>query len=259
MKIPQGEIDPKLCRRILSEGYDMGIRRVGFYTTGEMFLCNAINEHIRAAKSIGYEYIYSDTNGALATKDKLLGVIQSGLDSIKFSINAGTRETYAEIHGRDDFEVVLQNLKFCYELKQKYNPNLLIMVSFVVTRKNENEIEFLKEKVSPYIDRFMCHPVNIAHLPKEETKSSKLLPVKFEEVYHSQIPCPMVFHRVHITYNGYLTACCADFNHDLLMADLKTQSLEQAWNSDNFRKLRKAHKERAVEGLLCEDCARNTL
>ena len=36
--------------------------------------------------------------------------IDAGLDSIKFSINAGSRATYALIHGKDDFERVSEHL-----------------------------------------------------------------------------------------------------------------------------------------------------
>ena len=52
MHIKQGEIAPELLKRILQEAYAMGIRRVGVYTTGEMFLCKEIETHIRNAKEI---------------------------------------------------------------------------------------------------------------------------------------------------------------------------------------------------------------
>jgi MoaA/NifB/PqqE/SkfB family radical SAM enzyme len=102
-----GDIDPEFLKRILREAYDMGVRRVGLYTIGEMFLCKDIVTHIKNAKETGYEYIYADTNGALADKNNLEAVITAGLDSIKFSINAGKAETYKIIHGHDKFENLL--------------------------------------------------------------------------------------------------------------------------------------------------------
>ena len=57
MHMKQGEIDPDLMKRILQEAYDMGVRRVGLYTTGEMFLCKELETHIRNAKKIGFNYI----------------------------------------------------------------------------------------------------------------------------------------------------------------------------------------------------------
>ena len=45
------------------------------------------------------------SNGALATPEKIRAVIDAGLDSIKFSINAPERKMYAFIHGKDDFDM----------------------------------------------------------------------------------------------------------------------------------------------------------
>ena len=246
-----GEIDHKFLRKVLIEAYDMGIRRVGLYTTGEMFLCKEIVTHIKTAKEVGYEYIYADTNGALADRKKMEAVIMAGLDSIKFSINAGKKETYKKIHGQDKFEKVLENLQTCYELKQDLNKKLKMMVSFVVTKENEEEIELLHEIVKPYIDEYMVHPITVRHNGEYDIRNT-LEPKMGKSI--PKIPCFMVFTRLHITFDGYLTACCQDFNHDLLLADLKKTPLKEAWASKNAIELRQAHIKGNVEGILCNNC-----
>jgi len=249
-----GDIDPFLLKRILHEAYDMGVRQVGLYTIGEMFLCRDIFTHIKNAKEIGYEYIYADTNGALANRKNLESVISAGLDSIKFSINAGKKETYRTIHGHDKFETVLENLKTCYELKQNLNNKLKIMVSFVVTKENENEIDLLYGIIKQYIDKYTVHPIWIRHYCENDTRNS-LEPRMGRHI--QKIPCFMVFSRLHITYNGYLTACCQDFSNDLLLADLNKISLKEAWMSKNAVELRKAHLNRNLEGFLCNNCVKS--
>jgi pyruvate-formate lyase-activating enzyme len=246
-----GDIDPKLLKKVLHEAYDMGVRKVGLYTIGEMFLCKDIVTHIKNAKETGYEYIYSDTNGALANRTNLEAVISAGLDSIKFSINAGKSETYKKIHGHDTFETVLENLKVCYELKQKLNRQLKIMVSFVVTKENEEEIELLRGKVEPYINEYMVHRISVRHDCVNDTRNA-LEPKMGKSI--QKIPCFMVFTRLHITFDGYLTACCQDFNYDLLLADLKKTPLKDAWAGKNAVELRQAHMQGNVEGLLCDNC-----
>lgn len=248
----QGEIDVPLLKRILSEGYEMGLRRVGLYTTGEIFMCKDAPVHIRNAKEIGYEYIYADTNGALASKENLEKVISAGLDSLKFSINAGKKETYAFIHGHDDFEQVIDNMKTCHELKKEINPGLKIMLSFIVTRQTMDEVELLRRITAPYVDTFIAHPVR-AWLHQYDMDLSYL---KIEENTKSIIPCGMVFNRVHVTYDGFLSACCIDFNHDLLLADLKTTSLQEAWTSENAVNLRKKHIQNQLEDTMCYCCSR---
>ena len=250
-----GDIKPDLLKRILREAYALGVRRVGLYTIGEMFLCKDIAIHVKNAKDTGYEYIYADTNGYLANKSNLEAVINAGVDSIKFSINAGKAETYKKIHGRDALETVLDNLKICYQLKNKMNKKLKILVSFVVTNQNEDEIDILREKITPYIDTYMIHPIHVRHNGKNDIRN-KLEPKMGK--YKLDIPCFMVFTRLHITFDGLLTACCQDFNYDLLLANLNNTSVKEAWESKNAVELRKAHLNKNFDGLLCDNCIKET-
>ena len=93
-----GKIKPEFVYDILQQAYDLGTREVGFYATGEPFLVPELPDYIAKAKEIGYEYTYLTTNGALATPERVHAVIGAGLDSIKFSINAPDRRTYAFIN-----------------------------------------------------------------------------------------------------------------------------------------------------------------
>jgi MoaA/NifB/PqqE/SkfB family radical SAM enzyme len=258
MKHSFGDIDPGLLKKILKEAYDMGVRKVGLHTIGETFLCKDITEHIKNAKNIGYEYVYADTNGSLANRDNMKAVIEAGLDSIKFSINAGTRKTYAIIHGQDTFDGVIKNLQTCSELCKSLNSPMKIMASYVMTSQNENELENLKEIVKPYItDEIMVHPIFPSFVSRYGTNVEQLLPTN--EIYqnykeYDRYHCTMIFDRIHITYDGYLTACCQDFHYDLILADLKTTTLKDGWESPNAVRLREAHINQKLDGYLCNNC-----
>ena len=78
--------------------------------------------------------------------------IDNGLDSIKFSIHGGTKETYQKIHGKNDFERVIKNLKWVNEYRKTNGKNLKIYVTMVETFENKKEVETLKKIVEPYID-----------------------------------------------------------------------------------------------------------
>lgn len=252
MQQKQGEIDVRFLKRILYEAYEMGVHRVGLYTTGEMFMCKEVATHIRNAKEIGYEYVYADTNGALASKENLEKVMTAGLDSLKFSINAGKSDSYRFIHGHDDFNRVIDNLKLCHELKKKINPRMKILVSFIVTKKTADEVEILRRMTAPYVDAFITHPVRW-YLQQCDVDLSHL---KMENSTTPNVPCDMVFDRIHVTYDGFLSACCVDFNHDLLVADLNKTTLYEAWSSENAVSLRKRHIHDQLEGTMCYGCTR---
>lgn len=59
------------------------------------------------------------TNGSLATPSVLSEIFEAGLDSIKFSINAGTAENYEKVHGATGFEKALEALEFVAEWKKR--------------------------------------------------------------------------------------------------------------------------------------------
>ena len=104
-------IDKELAYRVIKESFDLGVRKLALHMNGEPFVCDFLEEIIYYAKNLGYTYVFFSTNGALATDERLKKAFDAGLDSIKFSINAGTQQSYLEIHGRDDFEKAINALK----------------------------------------------------------------------------------------------------------------------------------------------------
>ena len=138
MKRKVRNIDKKLAFNILQQAYDLGTREVGFYATGEPFIVNDLDDYIREAKRIGYTYVYLTSNGALATPDKIRRVVDAGLDSIKFSINAPERKLYEFIHGRDDFDVVVEHLKYLGEYRRESGKDYKIYVTGILTKYTEH-------------------------------------------------------------------------------------------------------------------------
>ena len=75
----------------------------------------------------------------MATPDKVVPVINAGLDSIKFSINAATRKTYKLIHQKDDWTKVIKNLNFIKKYILTKKINLKLYASYVVMKQNIHE------------------------------------------------------------------------------------------------------------------------
>ena len=67
-------------------------------------------------------------------------------------------------------------------------------------------------------------------------------------------PCTMLWNRLHITCEGYLTCCCVDYEHDLVYADLNKDSFKDSWNNDLIVKLRSRMVEKELKGTICYSC-----
>lgn len=251
----KGNIDENFLFRILKEAFDEGTTEVGFYATGEPFVSKNLALYVTKAKDIGYKYVYITTNGALATPERTREVIEAGVDSIKFSINAGTKETYKSTHGKDEFDIVIDNLRYISDYRKKNNKNFKIFVSSIVTRYSESEKKILEEKLKDISDDIVF--INVANQGGMMYEINENLSINGDEYLIKKMPCSLPFNSLHVTYEGYLTSCCIDFQNYLTVADLNKVSIKEAWNSEIFIELRKKHLENSIEGTLCYNCIYN--
>ena len=247
----KGRVDPALLFQIMTEAYSLGSREIGFYTTGDPFIHKDLTQFVAKAKEMGYTYTYISTNGALATPEKIRDLVDAGIDSIKFSINAGTRETYKVVHGRDDWDIVIANLKFISELRKTLDRPLRLGITYVVLNQNQHEIDSFYSEMTDYVDDIYfsgCGVQGGYMLENDGVLNSDIEPTVM------QAPCNMLFNRAHITCEGYLTLCCIDYQNYLALCDLREISLIEAWHAPLFQQMRQRHIQKDLAGTLCHNC-----
>lgn len=251
----KGEIDEEFLYGIMKEAYDLGTREVGFYATGEPLVTEHLAQYIRCAKDLGYTYVYITTNGALFNEQRVESIINSGIDSIKFSINAGTRKTYKLIHGKDDFYKVMNNLVYLDQYRKQRSIDLKLYVSYVITKQNIDEVDNLKKDLENIVDDIVfVNGRNQGGIMYEINEDICVESSKYDKL---NAPCSLPFNTFTITYEGYLSACCVDFQNYLTIADLKDISLKRAWESDKFKDFRKCHMDNKLGNTMCYNCINN--
>jgi len=244
MTRPAQVMEPGMYERVMREAYDAGAREVGLYSGAEPYTCKHMVEFIRLSKEIGYSYIYTTTNGSLPNKERLKASIDAGLNSIKFSINGGDRETYLKIHGKDHFERVLDNLNFVIEYRKTLDRPLFLAVSFVECPDNADSFKELEAKLAPLVDEIDHH---LAVNQSGQMPELPLDPPKTDI-------CPNPFNRMHVSAEGFMRACCNDYQNMLALENLHEMSVGDAWNSDFFKAFRQRHLDGKLEGTLCYNC-----
>lgn len=236
-----------------------GLEEVGLYSTGEPFMTKNIYQYVAIAKKNKLKRIYITTNGALAKISSVAKCIEEGLSSIKFSINAATRENYKIIHGYDDFEKVFKNVEDIrnYIIKNKLETQMLC--SFVYTNLTEKEVGMFRAKFSKYFEDIQFIKAHnqsgaLVNENKALTQSVETEP----EVEFKYKPCEMLWNRIHLTAEGYLTACCTDYENNLIYEKFKEEvDLLEQFNNSKIKNLRKRHLENNLDGLLCKSCIYN--
>lgn len=250
MTRPVGTINKQLLFDLLQQAYDLGTREVGFYATGEPFLIKELPEYIKCAKDIGYDYIYLTSNGSVATIDKIKAVVESGVDSIKFSINAADKDTYQFIHGKDDFDVVMANLVAMNEYRKASGEGFKIYITGILTKYTEQQREKYAEVFAGLADEIVFKQVYNQGGTMPEI-DDLLKCTGDEETYRR---CNLPFDAVTVTWEGYLTACNADFQCYMVVADLNKVSLKDGWYGEKMKTLRQGFIDDHLEGTLCDGC-----
>ena len=255
-KVSPKYVDGNLVKRILSEASQVGIGRneVGFHMTGEPLLCKEFSEYVRYAKELGFSYVFTTTNGVPAIPARIEEILDAGLDSIRFSVNGATAESYKAAHGSDDFDTVLEHIKYLHTYRKKAGKNILVSLSFVITKQNKDEIPLIKEIFEPLVDEIAFIPVLLLDRFFPELDAVYSLPKENDAFEYT--PCATAFNSMYISCEGYIVPCCTAIrSEDLIIADLKENvTLVEAWQGEKFKKLREQFLAGILPSAFCRDC-----
>ncbi len=246
MERPKKHINRSIFLRIVKECYELGSREIGLFSGAEPLTCKWLDDYIKICKDIGYTYTYISTNGSLGSPEKFTKLIDAGLDSIKFSVNGGNKETYKAVHGKDNFEKVLENIKFIDGYRKKNNLKIWMGISFVAMEHTRNSFEELKKEISTYVDEIIMYEANNQSGQVEGFDKDSKIDL-----------CSLPFDKAHFTVEGYLRACCNDYENFLAIEDIKDKKIIDAWNGKKFIELRNKHLQDKLDGTLCGKCIRN--
>jgi len=147
LKSKGAAIDKDVLINTLQDMKKFGVKSIMFGGEGEPLLYNPLAEVVERAKKFGLD-IAITTNGVLFNKEKVKAMLKH-LSWIKFSIDAGTEETYAHVHGckEKDFSIVLDNLKYAAIYRKKNNLPCKLGAQILLIPENIDEVEELILKV----------------------------------------------------------------------------------------------------------------
>ena len=254
-------LDLQLAFKLMKEAKENGSTDLALQATGEPFMDKRLPEFIKEGKRLKYDYIYLNTNGALADSKRAKPVIDAGCDSIKFSINAHNREDFKKVHGYDDFGKVIENLKWIFNYRNKNNIKMGIYVSTVKNSKSDFVAEDIEKVINANCDKFDFREISnqgggMMELKEtEDIKEGNVLgSLKNDDVMSR---CVYPFNRIVVNPHGFVVACTADFHKKLEIGDTTKNTLTEIWNGEKFQYLRKKHLGKKLDNLFCNKCINN--
>lgn len=243
-----GYMDWGLFREIIDEAslYKPTFSSVKFNYRGETLLAKKLPEMIRYAKDKGVIDIQFNTNGSILDDKLSRRLIDSGLDMIIFSVDGATKETYEKIRKLGKYDNVYGNINRFIELRNNMGlkkPRTRVQMC----RQEENDGE-VKSFIGNWRDK-----VNVIGFGLKKDPN-----VIDEEI--ERFPCPQIWQRLMICYDGEIRPCCGDWNGEMKLGDATKQSLYDIWHSDKLNEIRQKHLEGRFRELdVCWGCNVNTV
>lgn len=188
---------------------------IRFIRWGEPFLHPSIFDFINIVKERSL-LLHITTNGLLLDNFKLQKLIDIGLDSIIFSMQGLTKETYQDTRMNEKYDHLQHIINKLVELRgNKQLP--YIQITTTVTNEQDNKSDrtlfanYWKNKV-------------------DSVKIGKTNMARFNNIDHGIYqPCWEVFNHMSIDWDGKVTPCCGDYDNYLTIGDANKLSLHEIW------------------------------
>ncbi len=262
---PTQDMSIETFQRIVMEMREAGVEELGGFYIGESFmnpdfLVNAIYFAKHKAK---FPYVFLTTNGSLATPDRVEACFISGLDSLKFSVNASDDEQFKEVMGVKPklYKDAINNIKAAKAIRDAKGYKCGLYASSIKYDgiQQEKMEKLLAEHVIPYVDQHYWLPLySMGSMATSREAELGYRPTAGNQgrlgMLRKPLPCWSAFTEGHVRADGGLSLCCFDADGRFVVGDLNKQSFMEAWNSDEFQKIREAHLKEDLTGTVCQDC-----
>jgi MoaA/NifB/PqqE/SkfB family radical SAM enzyme len=207
---------------------------------GESTLDKGIIDKIKYATSLGY-HVFLLTNGSNLTIDYVNELFFLNVD-IRISLHTIIPEEYEAITGNKNLKSVIDIIDYMIAHPNKTN----ITITADVIEDNEKNIDKLIKKYKDDVLLEVWKPHNWANWGTYRDYS-----LNRKKTCGRPKNGPL-----QIQVDGTVNMCCFDFNGELLLGDLKTQSLEEIFQGDMFNKILEHHEKGTIDQstLLCSKC-----
>jgi radical SAM protein with 4Fe4S-binding SPASM domain len=177
-------------------------------------------------------------------------LLSSGVTKIFVSIDAATHETYNNQRKNDYFDVVSKNVKSLVAERNALGQQFpVIRVSFLKNQINIHEADLFYQQWKDVVDVVSFQTMN--EVPGEETG------LTIDSVEPPK-PCSFPSKQLVVDSEGDILPCCKLYGKELVIGNIDSMSITEAWNHPKMISLRKAHLDNSWQSIdTCRKCLTN--
>lgn len=242
--------------------YRENFEMTDLYSLGEPLLDPHIFERINYVKEKGFRNLGISTNAALLNYEKQCRLLESGIDTIIFSIDGVKKETHEKIRRGINFEQVIENCLSIIRMRNEHNYRTRFVIRFIRQDINRHEWETFKQfwinniskGRSDFITAFDVHSWGGEVFTKESIlrDSGRIGSVEKKA-------CPIIFDVLYILADGTVPLCNEDWHEAVYsFGNVTNNSPIEIFNCNKFNKIREIHKRGNKYRMdICRECTVN--
>jgi MoaA/NifB/PqqE/SkfB family radical SAM enzyme len=253
-KRPQFNMDVDLFEHAVKYAKSQGKGETSLHTIGEPLMNNKLPEYFKILRKHGVMIRFS-TNGLLLHKKLDLLIDNADIMSeLRFSIDGASKETYEKIRYGGEWDRLIANLEEFREKTQGRPIFKRVKIGSIVSEDVRHELGYHLKFWSRYTTMESIDLNLVSGLSPDNTYF--LTKTILKNHIAPWPPCYMLFSpALHILNDGRATACCRDYNGDLVYGNIRDSSPKELINCDNVLELRRQHLENRIpKGSLCASC-----
>lgn len=201
---------------------------------GDPLLDKYMPERVRLLTEKGIPSYFS-CNPANIDIDRTLETFENGLGYIKYSIEATDDTLHKEVRGSaSNFTESYRKIIQLLELKKKRGYATTIVITMLNLNKPWQAEEFRKlEEAFKGLDVYIY--LKSQDQQWYENKKQPTASIHWQEF------CQFPWSSMTIKSNGEAAECVEDFNNEIILGNVKDESLTDIWNGGKYRKFREDH------------------
>jgi MoaA/NifB/PqqE/SkfB family radical SAM enzyme len=194
------------------------------------------------------------TNGTLLDRELSLRIVESGIDHLSFSLDAGSHESYKWLTGSDGYGTVCENVMNLVDIRnQKKAHHLKITTHIIGIQELAHEFDDFVKKWSQIADRASVRPFgNWAGL----VDGNNINPRKEQVIPSQRYPCAWPWFATKVQSNGNISKCFVSVTGDAdSVGNILNESFESIWHGERIKRIRQRHLTNNEKCLKhCESC-----
>ena len=205
--------------------------------------------------------LFISSNGLELTPENFTRLQEAGLDFMQISVNADTRQEYERICPGRDWDALQRNLT---SLLSRDLSRIGLQLSFVRTSDNNDELEralsaWRRRGVPTLVHRLSNRGGALETYDDYYTEPGVLTLRQrmFRAFVRRVLPvCPYPFFQASVLFNGDQLICTHDWNRQVVLGNLKRQTLAEVWNGEEANRVRRLWIEGRWEEIpTCRGCS----